>query len=297
MRLNPLQRPDRSSLLAAESATRRRARELGGSALWATAIALVLVFSLFPIAWIFLTSIKVPADAFAFPPKFLFSPTLQNYVSVFVGHDLLRYMFNSVVIATGATLLSMLVGAPAAYSFSRFRFRGRSALEVLVLMSRLIPQIALLLPLYMLYRELGLIDTHLGLILAYTTFVAPFTVFVLMGFFADIPRDLEEAALIDGCSPWGAFLRVVLPLSLPGLAATFIFGFLYSWNEFMYAVILTGEGAKTLPVMITGFITARGIEWGNIASAGSLILLPVIIFVFLGSRGLIRGLTMGAVKE
>ena len=263
---------------------------------WLLGIALVIVFSLFPIIWLFLTSIKSPHEAFVMPPKLIFTPTLDNYVHILHNVRFWTYLSNSLVVAVGATLLSIIVGAPAAYGFSRFRFRGRSFMQILVLMARLIPQVALLLPLYMLYRQVGLIDTQVGLILAYTTFVAPFTVFVLIGFFADIPKDLEEAALIDGCSRWGAFFRVVLPLSLPGLAATFIFGFLYSWNEFMYAVILTGEQARTLPVMITGFITARGIQWGNIASAGSLILLPVILFVFLGSRGLIKGLTMGSVK-
>lgn len=260
------------------------------------AIAVAVFVAILPLIWVVLASFKTGADVSQLPPKLIFTPTLDNYVHILHNVRFWTYLSNSLVVAVGATLLSIIVGAPAAYGFSRFRFRGRSFMQILVLMARLIPQVALLLPLYMLYRQVGLIDTQVGLILAYTTFVAPFTVFVLIGFFADIPKDLEEAALIDGCSRWGAFFRVVLPLSLPGLAATFIFGFLYSWNEFMYAVILTGEQARTLPVMITGFITARGIQWGNIASAGSLILLPVILFVFLGSRGLIKGLTMGSVK-
>lgn len=277
-------------------------------------LALWCVFTLFPILWMYVSSFKMPDEVFAMPPKWIFVPTLHNYEVLFgvvvptelegmaeaalgqVRSQFPRYFMNSVIVTSVSTLLSVSVGAMAAYALVRFRMRGKETIAVGILLTRMIPPVVLLLPTYVVMRNLHLLDTHISLILAYLTFNLPFSIWMLRGFFMAIPPELEEAAMVDGCSRLRAMLVVVLPLAAPGLVATSIFCAIYSWNEFMFAMMFTSENAKTLSPAIAGFVTDKAILWGRLYAAGSVVMLPVIIFSLLIQKYLVKGLTFGAIK-
>ncbi|HEX9014066.1 MAG TPA: carbohydrate ABC transporter permease [Anaerolineaceae bacterium] len=260
------------------------------------AVIVAVILSVAPIVYLLITSFKPPELTFAIPPVWNFAPTLKNYTDVIVGTDFTKYFMNSVVVALSTTLIALVLGAFAAYGFARFRFRGAFWLRMSALIPQMLPPITIIVPLYVLFNGLKLTDTREGLIISYLTFTIPLAIWMMTGFFEDVPEDLEESAMIDGCSRFGALMRVSLPLVAPGLAATAILGFLYCWNEFLYAVILTGRDARTLPVTITSFMTNKAILWGRIAASGSLVLVPVLIFALVAQRYLIRGLSKGAVK-
>ncbi len=261
------------------------------------AIMVVLLFLLFPIYWMFMLSLKMPREAFSLPPKWIFRPTLENYAKTFLYGPFSQYFFNSLVVAAFNTTLSLIIGTLAAYSFARFNFKGKIVGMLGILAARVIPPIALAIPIYMMFNDYGLIDTRISLVIVYFTFNLPFVVWIMYGFFQEIPEALEESAMIDGCSRIGALRRITLPLVAPGLAAAATMCIIFSWNEFLYAMILTGTSAKTMPVAITGFVTNRGIYWSKVAACASVIILPVLIFALATQKFLIRGLTLGAVKE
>jgi multiple sugar transport system permease protein len=273
----------------------RSFRVLNQVLVYAAVIAAVLL-SIAPILYLLITSFKPPQMTFALPPVWIFTPTLQNYTDVFVGGEFTRYFVNSAVIAVSTTLIALVLGALAAYGFARFRFRGSFWLRMSSLIPQMLPPITIIVPLYVLFNGLKLTDTRTGLIISYLTFTVPLAIWMMIGFFEDVPEDLEESAMIDGCTRLQALFRVSVPIVTPGLAATAILGFLYCWNEFLYAVILTGRNARTLPVTITSFMTNKAILWGRIAASGSLVLIPVLIFALLAQRYLIQGLSRGAVK-
>jgi multiple sugar transport system permease protein len=259
-------------------------------------LVLAVFLSIAPIAYIFITSFKEPELTFAIPPVWNFTPTLKNYEEVLSSTDFSKYFVNSVVVALASTGIALFLGTLAAYGFSRFRFRGHFWLKISSLIPQMLPPIAIVVPLYVLFSRLDWIDTRMSLIVSYLTFTIPLSIWMMTSFFDDVPLELEEAAMIDGCSRLGALFRVSLPLVIPGLAATAILAYLYCWNEFLYAVILTGRNARTLPVIITSFMTNKSVLWGRIAASGSLVLIPVLIFALLAQRYLIRGLARGAVK-
>jgi multiple sugar transport system permease protein len=258
-------------------------------------IIIAVILSIGPILYIFITSFKPPELTFAIPPVWLFTPTLQNYTEVLTP-DFLSYMANSVVVAICTTLVALILGGFAAYGFARFRFRGNFWLRMSALIPQVLPPITIIVPLYVIFNGLKLTDTRMGLIISYLTFTIPLAIWLLIGFFEDVPEDLEESAMIDGCTRFQALRRITLPIVAPGLAATAILNFMYCWNEFLYAVILTGRNARTLPVTITSFMTNKAILWGRIAASGSLVLIPILIFALIAQRYLIRGLSKGAVK-
>ncbi len=260
------------------------------------AVIIALIYSLFPIIWLFLTSIKPRALTFAIPPVWLFPPTLENYAQVFVFGSFPKYFANSLLVALSSTAIAAITGTLAAYAFARFEFRGRDTLQVLALVPQVLPPITIIIPLFAIFRSIDLVDHPIALILTYQSFTIPLVIWTMIGFFRDVPRDLEEAALIDGASRIGALWRIVLPLVTPGLAAAAILSLIYCWNEFLYAVILTGRDAKTVPVAISGFITNKDILWGRIAASGTVVLLPVLLFALSVQRYLVRGLARGAVK-
>lgn len=266
------------------------------SALTYASVMLAVVLSLFPIAYLLVTSFKPPELTFAVPPVWTFTPTLQNYQEVFAGGTFARYFVNSLVIALAATGLALALGTFAAYGFARFRFRGALWMRLGSLVPQILPPITIVIPLYVLFNTVRLTDSRWALIISYLTFTIPLSIWMMSGFFADVPEELEESAMIDGCSRLGALFRVSLPLVAPGLAATAILSFMYAWNEFLYAVILTGRTSRTLPVTITSFMTNKAILWGRIAAAGSIVLVPVLIFALIAQRYLVRGLSRGAVK-
>jgi multiple sugar transport system permease protein len=260
------------------------------------AVIVAVILSIAPIVYLLITSFKPPELTFALPPVWVFTPTLKNYVDVVTGGDFFKYFMNSLVVALSTTLIALVLGAFAAYGFARFRFRGSFWLRMSVLIPQMLPPITIIVPLYVLFNGLKLTDSREALIISYLTFTIPLSIWMMIGFFEDVPQDLEESAMIDGCTRFEALFRVSLPLVAPGLAATAILGFLYCWNEFLYAVILTGREARTLPVTITSFMTNKAILWGRIAASGSLVLIPVLIFALFAQRYLIRGLSKGAVK-
>lgn len=293
----------------------RRQRSLLASTITYMVLTAWAIFTMFPIIWVYTSAFKQPEEVFEIPPKWIFKPTLHNFEVVFgltipteletvtekqqiaeLQSKFPRYFLNSVIVSTGSTLLSLSIGSLAAYSLARFRIRAKKAILTGIILTRLVPPITLVVPFYVLWRHLGLTDTHFGLILVYLTFNLPFAIWMMRGFFLEIPIELEEAALIDGCSRLGAFLRVSIPLAAPGLVATSIFNLLLSWNEFLFASVLTAEHAKTLSPSILSYITDKAILWGRLYAAAATILLPVMLFSLAVQKHLGRGLTGGAVK-
>lgn len=253
----------------------------------------LLAFFLFPLAWMILTSLKTNVQATAFPPLWVFLPTLQNYADVFAKNPFFSYMLNSTLIAALAVGVGLLCGLPAAYTMARYR---QSSLGLLFLMVRILPGIAFLVPLFVIYRHLGIINTLGGIALAHITVVLPLVIWVMAGFFAGIPRELEEAALIDGCSRLGTFVRIVLPLSKPGVVAATILSFIASWNNFIFVLILGGNDTVTLPMAVYSFVSFEDVNWGGLTAAATVITVPILVLSVIVQRYLAGGLTMGAVK-
>lgn len=268
----------------------------GERGLYYVVLSLTVLGSLFPLLWLLLTSIKPKALTFAIPPAWVFTPTLENYRQVFVGGPFPKYFANSLLVSLCTVVIALLAGTLAAYAFARFRFRGSRVLQVLLLIPQIIPPITIIIPLFAIFRSVNLNDSPLSLIISYQTFTIPLVIWMMAGFIRDIPIELEESAMIDGASRWQALWRVVLPLVMPGLAATAVLCLVYCWNEFLYALILTGRDSRTVPVGISSFITNRDILWGRIAAAGTVVLLPVMLFALAAQRHMVRGLSKGAIK-
>ena len=258
--------------------------------------AVIFGVILFPPVVLFLTSIKTELDALSFPPKWIFKPTLENYTEIFEFSPFARYLLNSFIVASLNTGVVLVLGSFAAYSLARFRFKGADDIAFWILSVRMMPPVAAIIPIYIIMRNLRLLDTPWSLVITYLTFNLPFAVWMMRSFFREIPREIEESALVDGCSIFRSFRNIALPLVAPGLAATGILTFIFSWNEFLFALILTGSKAVTLPVGITGYMKETGINWGYMTAGGALALVPVIVFTILAQKHLVKGLTMGALK-
>jgi len=270
------------------------------------ATVLLLVWTVFPFVWILLTSLKSPGDILSVPPTFTFVPTLDNYAALVMGEqrgqysstrpDFPLFFLNSMIISFGAVALSVAAGIPAAYALARFTFPFKNAIGFVLMSFRFVPFIAFVIPLYLLYQRLGLYNTHTGLIFAYQIITLPFTVWMLRSFFMEIPLEIQEAAQIDGCSWLGVLVRVILPLSLPGIAVTVILGFMFSWNAFNYPLMLAGR--QTFPVTVGAiqFISYEQVLWGQMAAATIVAALPQLVLSLMVQKYIVRGLTMGAVK-
>lgn len=294
-------------------AARKRRINWGDVAAYAI-LSVWMVFTLFPVLWLLMSSVKEPQDVFAMPPQWIFKPTLHNYevaLGLTIPTELEtvtettagtgmspfpRFLLNTAIVAVGTTVLALGIGSTAAYALTRFFPRQRNGLLVGVMITRLVPPVVMIIPIYVIWRNFDLLDTHIGLILAYLTFALPFVIWMMRGFLLDIPIELEEAAMIDGASRFQALLRVVLPLAAPGLAATAIFVILLAWNDFFYALILTSGNARTVTPYIGGFITDKAILWGRLYASSAIIMLPVLIFGLAVQKQLAHGLTGGAVK-
>lgn len=263
---------------------------------WTVIGTVLLILALLsPVAFIVQMSVRTGVDAFRMPPTLVFSPTLQNYVDLIEG-KFIRALMNSTVTATATTVLALLLGVPAAYTFSRARFRGQRLLSLWTLTTRMAPAIAFGIPFFLIYKELGLIDTRVGLVVIYLTFNLSLVIWMMRAFFDGVPRSLEEAAYIDGAGVATSFLRIALPLTAPGVATTAIFTFLLSWNDFFYSLILTRSEAVTAPVAIVNFMNYESWEWGKVAAAATTIMLPVVALSIVVRKYIVRGLTAGAVK-
>jgi multiple sugar transport system permease protein len=258
-------------------------------------IVVVGVLYLSPLLWLFLSSFKQRVDIFNPTPTLGFSPTLDNYVSSLWYDGFLNNLYNSVIVAAASTAIALVVGVPAAYSLARRGDRGKLYMMAL-LAARMLPAMVLAVPLFVIASKLGLTDTYAAVVAAHLTFSIPFTVWMMRGFFAAIPAELYEAARLDGCSEARAFFQVILPLAKGGLAATAIFCVINSWNEFLFALVLTGRNTQTLPVAIPTLITPIGTSWGEIAAVGTVTVIPVALFAFIVQRHIISGITGGAIS-
>jgi multiple sugar transport system permease protein len=255
-----------------------------------------LIAVLFPFYWLLMLSLKTQQQAFSMPPQFLFVPTFRHYVDLFKNTEFPRFFLNSVYVSLGTVSLSLLLGVPAAYAFSRWQFKMRGSLLGWILVLRMVPGVTYIIPFFMIYKQFNLLDTRVGLIILYTVFNLALVIWSMQAFFAEVPRSLEEAAYVDGASVWQTFSRIVLPLSAPGLVTTAVLSFLFSWNEFLFALVITRLHARTAPVGITNFMAYEGIEWGRVAAGAILILIPVLVFAIVVRKYLVKGLLAGAVK-
>lgn len=281
--------------MSARPIHRRRALAMVRAAM----LALLLVVTLLPVYWILSTSVRPDAEVLRPNPSLWPAQlTFEHYHNIFTSGRITFFLSNSLVVAFGSTALALALGAPAAYAFTRFRYPGSLAdhVRLWMLSTRFIPPFAIVIPIFLLFRDLKLLDTRAGLLIAHTVFSLPFVLWLLISGFEQLPREIEEAALVDGSSRFRAFLTVALPLAAPTLAATAIFALLLSWNEFLFALLLTASQATTMPVFIAQFVTDRSLQWGEIAASAAVASVPVILFLFFAQRYLVRGLTMGAAK-
>ncbi|HZC59635.1 MAG TPA: carbohydrate ABC transporter permease, partial [Chthoniobacterales bacterium] len=255
----------------------------------------VVVVCVFPFYWMVATSFKDQAAILSSTPQFIFWPTLDNYITADQKFNIGASLINSLIVALGTTALSLILGAPAAYAIARFEFKAKRDLWFWFISNRMISPIVVALPFFLLARQFKLLDTQLVLILIYLTFNVPIVVWICTDQFRNIPKELDEAATLEGYNSFGIFWRIALPLGAPGVAVSAIFSFIFSWNELLYALVLTRTNAKTAPVVATSFLSGYETPWGQIMATGTLVALPVIIFSIIVSRQLVRGLTMGAV--
>jgi multiple sugar transport system permease protein len=301
------------------TSTKKRAKNILDTL--GTHILLLVIVCLFafPTFWVFMTSFKTPREYYAMPPAFLpqqfqifhykeaFAPwtvdpteMASNYwVEESAGRveSVTPQIINSLIITFGSVILAMAVGAPAAYSVSRFRFKGSKDLSFWVLSTRMMPPIVMAIPLYWVMRSAGLAGTHIGLIMVYVMINLPFVVWMMKGFFDDIPIEIEEAARIDGCGTGALFMRIILPLAIGGIVATALFCVFLSWNEFLFAVILTDSKSQTLPVALSLFRQDRGILWGQMSAVIVVATMPILLITLFLQQQVVRGLTAGAVKN
>ena len=267
-----------------------------------TTLALITLFALFPVFVILETTVKPLSDVQNtwewIPSHITFAP----YVDIWSTVPLLHYFLNSLLVSTASTLIAVSLAVFAGYGISRFRFRGRRAFSLAVLSTQMFPGILFLLPLYLIYVNIGhtiginLYGSYLGLIITYLTFALPFSVWMLAGFFSSIPRELEEAALVDGTSHWGALFKIVLPIARPGIVAVSVFAFMTAWGEVLFASVLTTESTRTLAIGLQEYATQGNTAWNQLMAAAVVVSLPVVIGFLALQRYLIRGLTSGSVK-
>lgn len=295
------------------------------------AIVVCAIFMI-PVVWMFSTAFKPRKAIISTPPQVFFRPTLEGFVGLFWKRstlteaqmaeyqkrtdlhwwdrvaleqglaivrpsDYVGQLRNSVIIAGGSTILAVGLGVLAAYAFSRFKVKGQADMEFFILSTRMLPPVVVTIPIFLMYRRLGIFDTHVGMIILYTVFNLSLSVWLLKGFIDEIPREYEEAALIDGYSRWQAFTKIVLPQSITGIAATTVFCLIFAWNEYAFALMLTSNRARTAPPSIPSVIGTAGVDWAAIAAGSLLFLIPVVIITFALRKYLLRGITFGAIRQ
>lgn len=301
-------------------------------AIRASVVIMLAALTLIPVVWMGMTAFKSRSDAVASPPKVIFEPTMEGFISLLYDRrqlneqqiadyrerddldwkdeimlergqaitgpsDYVKRLRNSVIIAGTSTILSVVLGVLAAYAFSRFDVPGEGDLLFFILSTRMLPPVVVTIPIFLMYRELGMYDTYLGMILLYTAFNLSFSVWLLKGFIDEIPREYEEAALVDGYTRLQAFIRIVLPQAVTGIAATTVFSFIFAWNEYAFALMLTADTARTAPPSIPSVLGTGGIEWAAIAAGSLGFLIPVVLVTFALRRYLLRGVTFGAIRQ
>jgi len=277
---------------------RRRRRVTAGTVGQYLALALTVAFTVFPLVWLFLTSIRSSADIFSVPVHIIpETATLTQYVSVFVEYDTMGYVWNTVIVSVATVILVHLLAIPCAYALSRFRMPGAMLIFGVLLIMRMIPVIALAIPLFAVFAAFGLLDTVWALILSHTAAKLPVAIWLLLGFMQDVPKEIEEAAQSDGAGTARTLVQIVAPLIAPGIGASAVITFLFTWNDLLLALTLTSsKAAQTLPVGLTNFVSQFGIDWGAMSAAGVLMVIPTLVFVWFAQGLLVKGLTTGAVR-
>jgi multiple sugar transport system permease protein len=259
-------------------------------------IAGVVLLWLFPIYWIVLTSFKTPRIINEKVPVFWFTPTMENYEHLFGDINFGRPLLNSMIVTSATTVIVIVLGLLAAYALGRMDVPGGKHIALWMLSLRFMPPIAIVLPFFIAWQRTGLIDTYLGLILVYVAFNLPFAIWMLRGFLVEVPRDLDEAAMLDGLGHIAILRRIIFPVIAPGVAVTAIFTFVFAFNEYLMALVLTSRNASTVPVTVSKFIQPYTILWGDVGASATIQLLPILVVVFLLQRHIMRGITLGAVK-
>ena len=259
-------------------------------------LCFVAFVSFIPFLWIMMSAFKVRTDIMSPTLSFFFSPTLSNFVDAFVEGDFGLYLRNSTIVGVGTVMLCLVTGVPAAYAFSRFHVLGKKHLYFFVLTTRMAPAIAVALPLYIVFKNLYLLGSIPGVILAHATFTLALVIYLMKGLFDEVPKEIDQAALVDGYSEWQTFLYVILPISRASIVATGFLAFIFSWNEFLFALLLGGTDARTLPAAFPGLVTPLGTYWGQLCAAAFAVAIPVIILATFIQKYLVKGLTLGAVK-
>ncbi|WP_010270542.1 carbohydrate ABC transporter permease [Paenibacillus senegalensis] len=270
----------------------KRKKQIKSLILGVLTFVVVIGFA-FPFLWMLLASFKTQAQIMSTDHFFLFKPTGQNYANVFSEYDFLKFILNSFIVAAGSTIGSLLLGLPAAYAIARFRLQG---LGLVILIARIIPGITFLIPWFILFSQLGMVDTYSSLILSHMLVGLPFIIWVMISFFEGLPTEIEQSGLIDGCTPTQVFLKIVLPISGPGIITSSLLSFIFSWNNFMFSIILAGDKTRTLPVAVFNFMSYSEINWGALMAAACIITLPVLIIALVAQRFIVSGLAAGAVK-
>jgi multiple sugar transport system permease protein len=283
----------------------RKHNEGGWSQTLISGTVAVIYFA--PVFWMILTAFKTRQDALAIPPKLFFTPTLDNFKSVFIevsasgevtSTGAWVYFANSAFIAGSSVLLALIIGTLAAYAFSRYPLKGNDTYLFIILATRMLPPIVVIIPIFLLFRITGLSGTYTGIILLYTSFNLPFSIWMMKSFFDDLDREVEDSAKMDGSSDWGVFGRIVLPQVAAGLAATSVFALILTWNEFIFALLLTGQETRTVPVAIASTIGGSiGVDWGKLSAMITLFLIPVFVVTFALQNQLLRGVTFGTIRK
>jgi len=256
-------------------------------------IIIIVIPMFFPLYWMFISSIKTQVDIIHWPPKFIFSPTLRSFNRVFGEQNFLLYLKNSTIIGVSAVLVSLFIGLPAAYSIARFAQRR---LLMLILVARLMPGISFLMPWYIVFSRLRLMDTYVALILSHILVVMPVVVWIMSAYFETIPIEMEDSAMVDGATRQRAFLSIILPLSMPGVVTSTTLSFIFSWNNFMFAQVLSMGKTRTLPIAVYNFLAYAEVDWGGVMAAAVVIVAPAIILTMIFQKYVVKGLTVGAVK-
>lgn len=261
--------------------------------LFALMLVVIIVPILFPFIWMLMSSFKTQVDIISWPPKFIFTPVIQNYERVFVEQNFLVYMKNSVIVSVSSVLLSLVLGLPAAYSIARYK---QQKLSMFILVARLMPGISFLMPWYIVFSRLHLMDSYVALILSHMLICLPLVVWVMAPYFDSVPRELEEAAMVDGLTQQMAFFRILLPLSGPGVVTATTLSFIFSWNNFMFSQVLSQQKTRTLPIAVYNFLSYVEVDWGAVMAAAVVIMGPAILLTMFFQKYVVKGLTMGAVK-
>ena len=279
--------------------SRYKAKKIWGKVLFYILTAVIIIIVIFPFYWLVTTSLKYEIDFQSSPPIFFPDKlTGEHYINIFAKENIGKNLFNSLAVGLSTTLIAVLVGSLAAYSLAKtyIGLKIRNLFLIGVLVIRIFPPVVTSMPYFLIITKIGLYDTLPSMIITYVAYCIPFVIWLMLGFFQELPSEIEKAAIVDGCSIWQRFYRITLPLTLPGLATTAVFAFIMAWNEFLYASVLTSKNAKTLPVVVASFISDQRIDWGSMTAIGVMMVIPVLIFAIFTQKYLVRGLTFGAVK-